>query len=94
MLEKILKPFIDDAYNKGFTAGINAEKLVKEQQNSEREYDLFRRGVEFGKEEILKEMEEDIVEINPTEFQQLVREPFGFTGPLEDLKLVLNNEIN
>lgn len=92
MIEKLLKPLIDDAYNRGFSAGVNAEKLIKAQRNSELDYDLLRRGVAIGREEVLREFEEDIEEISPSEFKALAEsnKPFGFVGTIDDIGLILD----
>lgn len=95
MIEKLIKPLIDEAYNKGFSAGVNAEKLIKAKRDSELDYDLLRRGVEIGREETLKALEEDIEEISTEEFNELTnmvkeKEPFGFVGTIDDIGLILD----
>lgn len=93
-IEKTIKPLLEREYDKGYTAGVAAEKLVKAQADTQREYDLFRRGVVEGKRQALEEIANaDIEELSPTEFNELMEmskeEPFGFTGPIDDLELVL-----
>lgn len=95
MIEKLIKPLIDEAYNKGFSAGVNAEKLIKAKRNSELDYDLLRRGAEIGREETLRALEKDIEEISTEEFNELTsmvkeKEPFGFVGTIDDIGLILD----
>lgn len=93
MIAKLIKPLLDEAYSKGFAAGVNAEKLVKAKQDTEREYDLLRRGAELGKEELMKELESGVEEISAHEFNRILEEmpkPFGFIGTIDDIGLVLD----
>jgi hypothetical protein len=95
MIERLIKPLIDEAYNKGFSAGVNAEKLIKAKRNSELDYDLLRRGAEIGREETLRALEEDIEEISTEEFNELTsmveeEKPFGFVGTIDDIGLILD----
>lgn len=97
MINKAIKPLLDAEYKRGYSAGVSAEKLVKEKDRNEREYDLLRRGIEQGREEVLKELENDIEEISAREFEelaQLEKEPFGFVGTIDDLSLVLDEEVS
>ena len=89
MIKKTLKPMFEDEYNRGFNAGVTAEKLVKDQERQQREYDLLRRGAELGREELLKEFESEIEEITAEEFDRLSKEsePFGFVGTMENMRL-------
>jgi len=93
MIKKLIKPLLDEAYNKGFSAGVNAEKLVKAKTDTEREYNLVLRGKELGREELLKELEKtEIEEISAKEFNDLnnLIKPFGFIGTIDDIGLVLD----
>ena len=95
MIEKLIKPLIDEAYKKGFSAGVDAEKLVKEKDWEQRQYDLLCRGVKLGRDELLKELETEakIEEISAKEFEELTNtkeKPFGFIGTIDDIGLVLD----
>ena len=93
MIEKLIKPLLDEAYNRGFSAGVNAEKLVKAKSDTEREYNLILRGKELGREELLKEIEDQhIEEISAEEFNELnsMIKPFGFVGTIDDIGLILD----
>lgn len=99
-IETLIKPLLDAEYQRGYSAGVSAEKLVKEQEWADREYDLLNRGRELGRDEMLKEMEADvdrqIEELSAKEFAELAgieAEPFGFVGTLDDLSLVLDEEV-
>lgn len=95
LIETIIKPLLDAEYQRGYSAGVSAEKIVKEKEWAEREYDLLCRGVELGRDEILKEMEKEVEEISAREFEELTgmdKEPFGFVGTIDDLSLVLEDE--
>lgn len=97
LIETLIKPLLEAEYKRGYSAGVTAEKVVKEKEWAEREYDLLCRGIELGKEEILKEMENDIEEISAREFEELTgmdKEPFGFVGTIDDLSLVLDEEVS
>ena len=94
-IRNVIQPMLDDAYNKGYSEGVSAEKLVKETEWAEREYDLLCRGIKLGKEEALKGIETEIEEISAREFEELAgmdKEPFGFVGTIDDLSLVLDEE--
>lgn len=91
----IIKPLLDAEYERGYSAGVSAEKVVKDKEWAEREYDLLCRGIELGRDEILKEFENDVEEISAREFEALAgmdKEPFGFVGTIDDLSLVLDEE--
>lgn len=101
MFEELVKnaiaPLLEAEYQRGYSAGVSAEKLVKEKDRNEREYDLLRRGVEIGRDEMLRELEADIEEISAREFEelaQLEKEPFGFVGTMDDMSLVLDEEVS
>lgn len=93
-ITKLIKPLLDDAYNKGYSAGVSAEKLVKEKEAEQREYDALLRGKDLGKMELLAEMDSEIEEISADDFDELAAtisepEPFGFVGTIDDLSLIL-----
>ena len=94
MLASLIKPLIDDAYQRGYSAGVSAEKLVKAKDAADREYDLLKRGIEIGRNEILDILEDDdIEEISAKEFEELTKmdkKPFGFVGTIDDIGLVLD----
>ena len=95
-IETIIKPLLEAEYKRGYSAGVSAEKLVKEKDRKNREYDILCRGIAHGREEVLKELENDIEEITAREFEelaQLEKEPFGFVGTIDDLSLVLDEEV-
>lgn len=94
-IKKMIKPLLDEEYNRGYAAGVSAEKLVKEKEIADLEYNALCRGIEAGREEALKGIEEEIEEITAKEFEelaQLEKEPFGFVGTIDDLSLVLDEE--
>ena len=98
MIKKAVKPLLEGEYKRGYEAGVSAEKLVKEQEWADREYDLLRRGIEQGRDEMLKELEADvnkqIEELSAKEFAELAgikEEPFGFVGDMEHMELVLDD---
>lgn len=93
-ISKLIKPLLDDAYKKGYTAGVTAEKLVKDKEAEAREYDALLRGKDLGKMELLEEMSADIEEIDADDFDALAAtihepEPFGFVGNMEHMDLIL-----
>ena len=95
IIEFILKPILDAEFNRGYSAGVSAEKLVKAKLDSEREYNILQRGKEIGRQELLKEMESDIEEITAEEFERLAEmepKPFGFVGTMEKMQLVLEGD--
>lgn len=95
IIEYFIKPLLDAEFKRGYSAGVSAEKLVKAQLDTEREYDILRRGKELGRQEILRELETDTEEITADEFDRLAEmdpEPFGFVGPMENITLVLEGE--
>lgn len=96
LIERMIKPLLDAEYDKGYSAGVSAEKLVKEKEMADLEYNALCRGIEAGREEMLKELEEmETEEITAREFEELTgmaNEPFGFVGTIDDLSLVLDEE--
>lgn len=100
MIMKSIKPLLDAEYQKGYSAGVSAEKVLKDKEWAEREYDLLARGKLLGRAEMLKELEDDvdaeIEEISAREFEELAgmnKEPFGFVGTMDDMSLVLDEEV-
>ena len=96
-INKSIKPLLAAEYKRGFSAGVNAEKLVKEKEWADREYDLLCRGAELERDRILKEMDDAIEEISAQEFEELAelnKEPFGFVGTMDDMSLVLDEEVS
>ena len=94
-IRTILKPILDDEFNRGYSAGVSAEKLVKANEANDREYDILQRGKELGRLELIEELENDLEEITAEEFNRLCNsdpEPFGFVGTIDDLELVLEGE--
>lgn len=95
IIRDLFKPMLEGEYNRGFSAGVNAEKLVKAQADTQREYDILQRGKELGRLELLREMETaEVEEISADEFAELagmIKEPkpFGFVGTIDDISLVL-----
>lgn len=95
LIRSIIQPLLDEEYKKGFSAGVNAEKLVKEKEWADREYDLLCRGAELERERILKDIDAEIEELSAAEFAELAeldKEPFGFVGTMDDMSLVLDEE--
>lgn len=96
IVEKLIKPLLDAEYDRGYSAGVSAEKVVKDKEWAQREYDLLCRGIALGKDEVLKELEAEVEEISAREFEELTgmdKEPFGFVGTIDDLSLVLDEEV-
>ena len=94
MAATIVKPMLEEEYKRGYSAGVSAERLVKANDQTQREYDLLRRGIEQGRAEILAELDSEVEEISAREFEELTdAEPFGFVGTLDDLSLVLDEEV-
>lgn len=98
MIMKSIKPLLDAEYQKGYSAGVSAEKVLKDKEWAEREYDLLARGKLLGRAEMLKELEDDvdveIEEISAREFEELTNtkpEQFGFVGDMEHMTLVLDD---
>ena len=96
LIEKWIKPLLEAEFKRGFDSGVAAEKLVKEDENAHREYDLLCRGAEIERQRIYKDLETKIEEITAKEFEELAeidKEPFGFVGTLDDLSLVIDGEV-
>lgn len=98
LINKAVQPLLESEYQRGYSAGVSAEKVLKEKEWAEREYDLLRRGIEQGRADVLKEieMESAIEELSAKEFAELAgieEEPFGFVGTIDDLGLVLDEEV-
>ena len=91
IVETYLKPLIDDAYQRGFSAGVNAEILKEKKELTDRERYLYTYGYNQGKADAIAE--NGIVEISAEEFDELTKEeptePFGFVGTMDDMSLVL-----
>lgn len=93
IIKMIFKPIFDE----GFAAGVNAEKLVKENDAAEREYKALQLGKTLGRLELLDEMESEIEEISAEEFDRIAAtieepKPFGFVGNMENMQLVLEGD--
>ena len=94
MAATIVKPMLEEEYKRGNSAGVSAERLVKANDQTQREYDLLRRGIEQGRAEILAELDSEVEEISAREFEELTdAEPFGFVGTMDDMSLVLDEEV-
>lgn len=96
MIKRAVQPLLEEEYKRGYSAGVSAEKLVKEKDWADREYDLLCRGAELERQRILKDMDDTIEEISAKEFAELAgieEEPFGFVGTIDDLSLVLDEEV-
>jgi len=94
LINKAVQPLLESEYKRGYSAGVSAEKLVKEKEWADREYDLLCRGAELERQRILKEMDDTIEEISAKEFAELAeldKEPFGFVGTMDDMSLVLDD---
>ena len=96
-IEQIVKPLIDDAYQRGFSAGVSAEKLKEKKDLNERELYLYQYGYEMGVADYKAEHGE-IEEISAEEFDRLagakteIPDNFGFVGTIDDISLVLEEE--
>ena len=97
-IEQIVKPLIDDAYQRGFSAGVSAEKLKEKKDLNERELYLYQYGYEMGVADYKAEHGE-IEEISAEEFDRLagakteIPDNFGFVGTMDDISLVLEEEV-
>ena len=98
IVERMIKPLIDEAYNKGFSAGVSAEKLKEKHDLNERERYLYEYGYKMGVEDTKAE-NCIIEEISAEEFDRLagqnrteIPEGFGFVGTIDDISLVLDEE--
>ena len=98
-IESTIKPLLDEAYNKGFEAGVSAQILKEKQELTDREITMYEYGYKMGVADY--KAENGIVEISADEFDKLAgeepaepAEPFGFVGTLDDLSLVLDEEVS
>ena len=103
LIRSIMQPLLDEAYNKGFSAGVSAEKLTEKKELTERELYLYTYGYNQGKADCKAE-HGIIEEISAEEFDRLTRESaepttrteipegFGFVGTMDDISLVLEEE--
>lgn len=98
ILERMIKQLIDDAYQRGFSAGVNAEILKEQKELNERERYLYEYGYKMGVEDTKAE-NCIIEEISTEEFDRLagqsrteIPEGFGFVGTIDDISLVLDEE--
>ena len=98
LIRSIMQPLLDEAYNKGFSAGVSAEKLKEKKDLNERELYLYQYGYEMGVADYKAEHGE-IEEISAEEFDRLagakteIPEGFGFVGTIDDISLVLEEEV-
>ena len=96
-VETMMKPLLDEAYNKGFSAGVSAEKLKEKHDLNDRELYLYEYGYKMGVADTKAEYGV-IEEISADEFDRLtgakteIPEGFGFVGTLDDISLVLDEE--
>ena len=91
-VETLMKPLIDDAYQKGFSAGVSAEKVREKKELTDIERSLYEYGYKMGVADTKAEC--GIVEIPAEEFDELTKTnipegPFGFVGTMDDMSLVL-----
>ena len=89
----MIQPLLNAEFERGIEVGVLRERLVKDTERQKREYDLLCRGVQLGRDEILRELEAETEEISAAEFEELAgmnKEPFGFVGTIDDLSLVLD----
>ena len=98
LIRSIMQPLLDEAYNKGFSAGVSAEKLKEKKDLNERELYLYQYGYEMGVADYKAEHGE-IEEISAEEFDRLtgakteIPDNFGFVGTIDDISLVLEEEV-
>ena len=98
LIRSIIQPLLDEAYNKGFSAGVSAEKLKEKKDLNERELYLYQYGYEMGVADYKAEHGE-IEEISAEEFDRLtgakteIPDNFGFVGTIDDISLVLDEEV-
>ena len=97
-VERAIKPLLENEYQRGYDAGVLAEKLVKEQEVIEHEHETLRLGISIGRNQAFKEMEDetDVQEISAEDFNAIAAEveekaPFGFVGTIDDIGLVLGD---
>ena len=95
LIRSIMQPLLDEAYNKGFSAGVSAEKLKENKELNDREHFLYTYGYNQGVADYKAEHGE-IEEISAEEFDRLAGSkteipegPFGFVGTMDDMSLIL-----
>ena len=92
-IESTIKPLLDDAYKKGFEAGVSAQIRKEKQELTDREITMYEYGYKMGVADY--KAENGIVEISAEEFDRLSAEPaeptepFGFVGTMDDMSLIL-----
>lgn len=98
MVKRSIKPLVDEAYKKGFDAGVAAQILKEKKELTDRELTMYEYGYNMGVADY--KAEHGVVEISAEEFDRLSTEepaesaePFGFVGTLDDLSLVLDEEV-
>lgn len=97
-IKNAIKPLLDEAYNKGFSAGVYAEKLKENKELTEREHYLYTYGYNQGCADTKAE-NGIIEEISAEEFDRLtgakteIPDGFGFVGTIDDLSLALDEEV-
>lgn len=93
MVTRMVKPLVDEAYKKGFDAGVAAQILKEKKELTDRELTMYEYGYNMGVADY--KAEHGVVEISAKEFESLVdepsepAEPFGFVGTMDDMSLVL-----
>ena len=93
MVTRMVKPLVDEAYKKGFDAGVAAQILKEKKELTDRELTMYEYGYNMGVADY--KAEHGVVEISAKEFEQLVdepsepAEPFGFVGTMDDMSLIL-----
>ena len=98
LIRSIMQPLLDEAYNKGFSAGVSAEKLKERHDLNERELYLYEYGYKMGVADTKAECGV-IEEISAEEFDRLagakteIPDNFGFVGTIDDISLVLDEEV-
>ena len=96
IVETMMKPLLDDAYQKGFSAGVSAEKVREKKELTEIERSLYEYGYKMGVADT--KAENGIIEISTEEFDRLagakteIPDNFGFVGTIDDISLVLDEE--
>jgi hypothetical protein len=94
MVKRSIKPLVDEAYKKGFDAGVAAQILKEKKELTDRELTMYEYGYNMGVADY--KAEHGVVEISAEEFDKLAdekpsepSEPFGFVGTMDDMSLVL-----
>ena len=96
-IETIMKPLLDAEYDRGFSAGVNAEILKEKKELTDRELYLYEYGYKMGVADTMAE-NGIIEEISAEEFDRLsgakteIPDNFGFVGTMDDISLVLDEE--